>query len=71
MAVIETMEMALWLHDLISDLDFRQAHIVVFYYSQSVIHLTKNQMIQERTKYIQFKCKSFTPTDMLTRSFLG
>lgn len=56
MAVIEVVKEALWLQGLVSDLGFGQAYVIVFYDSQSVIHLTKNQMFHEKTKHIQVKC---------------
>jgi hypothetical protein len=55
MAAVETVKEAIWLKGLVSDLDLQQDETVVFCDSQSAIHLTKNQMYYEMTKYIDVR----------------
>ena len=44
MTATEAMKEAIWFKSLVGDLDLQQELIVVYCDSQSVIHLTKNQM---------------------------
>lgn len=55
MAITEAVKEAIWLQGLVSDLGLDQKKTLVFYDSQSAIHLTKNQMFHERTKHIDVK----------------
>ena len=55
MALVEVLKEAIWLQNLVSDLGLIENKPTVFCDSQSVIHLTKNQMDHERTKYIDVK----------------
>jgi hypothetical protein len=55
MVATEAVKEAIWLRGLVSDLGFQQDETVVFCYSQSAIHLTKNQMYHERTIHIDVK----------------
>jgi hypothetical protein len=52
MATTEAVKEAIWLRGSVSDLGLQQDETVVFCDSQSVIHLTKNQMYHEKTKHI-------------------
>ena len=53
MAAMEAVKVAIWLKGLVGDLGLQQDS-VVFFDSQSAIHLTKNQMYHEITKHIDF-----------------
>ena len=55
MAAIEVVKEAIWLRGLVSNLCLMQDETVVHCESQSAIHLTKNQMYQERTKHIDVR----------------
>ena len=55
MVATEAVKESIWLKGLVSDLGLKQGDTIVFCDSQSVIHLTKNQMYYERTKHIDVK----------------
>ena len=55
MAVAEGVKEVLWLRGLVDDLGQVQDMTSVYCDSQSVIHLTKNQMYHKRTKHIDIK----------------
>jgi len=46
---------AIWLRGLVRDLGLIQDVTIVFCDNQSAIHLTKNQMYHERTKFIDVR----------------
>ena len=52
MTVVEAMKEVICIKGLVSNLSSQQELTVVYCDSQSVIHLTKNQMFHERGKYI-------------------
>lgn len=52
MAVTEAIKENLWLKGLFAELSLHQGGIIIFCDSQSVIHLSKDQMYHERTKHI-------------------
>ena len=52
MTVVEAMKEVICIKGLVGNLSSQQELTVVYYDSQSVIHLTKNQMFHERGKYI-------------------
>ena len=52
METIEAMKEAIQLKGLVGDLGLQQELTFVYYDSQSVIHLTRNQMYHEKTKHI-------------------
>ncbi|KAK3037862.1 hypothetical protein RJ639_031222 [Escallonia herrerae] len=52
---IEAVKEAIWLKGLVGDLGLKQESSIVYCGSQSVMHLTKNQMFHERTKHIDVK----------------
>lgn len=53
---IDTVKEVIWLHGLVSDLGVAQAAVIVFYDSQSVIHLVKNHVHSTKTKHIDVLC---------------
>lgn len=55
MAITEATKEALWLKGLVEELGLNQETISMHSDSQSVIHLTKNQMYHERTKHIDVR----------------
>jgi len=55
MAITEAIKEALWLKGLFGELCLYQEITIVHCDSQSAIHLTKDQMYHERTKYIDVK----------------
>ena len=55
MALTEATKEALWLQGLIKELGVVQETIPVYSYSQSAIHLTKNQGYHEKTKHINIR----------------
>ena len=55
MAVTEAIKEALWLKGLFGEFNLHQGVTVIYYDSQSAIHLTKDQMYHERTKHIKIK----------------
>ncbi|KAK3033756.1 hypothetical protein RJ639_034198 [Escallonia herrerae] len=54
-AATEAVKEAIWLKGLVGDLGLKQESSIVYYDSQSAIHLTKNQMFHERTKHIDVR----------------
>ena len=52
MAITEAIKEAIWLQGLLENLGLVQEHINVYCNSQSVIHLTKNQVYHVCTKHI-------------------
>lgn len=55
MSSMEGIKEAICFTGLINNLKLLHDIITTFCYSQSAIHLTKNQMYHERTKYIDVK----------------
>ena len=55
MALTEAVKEAIWLRGLIGDLGVAQEAVVVFYDSQSTIHLVKNHALYARTKHIDIR----------------
>ena len=55
MVMTETIKGVLWLKSLFDKLRLYQGITTIYCDSQSAIHLTKNQMYQERTKHIDVK----------------
>ena len=55
MATIEAMKKSIWLKGLVGDLGLQQVLTIVYFNSQSVIHLTKNQMFYEKTKHVDVR----------------
>ena len=55
MTITEAIKEAIWLRGLVSDFGLHQEGTVIFCDSQRVIHLTKNQIYHERTKYIDVR----------------
>lgn len=55
MAIEKAIKEVVWLKSLVSEITFRSTSIVVKYYSQSTIHLTKDLMYHERVKYINVR----------------
>ena len=55
MAITETVKEAIWIQGLLDDLSVGQKQVTVFYYSQSAIHLAKNQVYHARTKHIDVR----------------
>jgi hypothetical protein len=55
MVAAKAMEVAIWLIGLVGDLQLQESVIAVFCNSQNTIHLTKNQMYHEGTKYIDVR----------------
>ena len=49
------MKEAIWLRGLVNELGLTQKVLTVFYDSQSVIHLTKNNRYHDKTKHINIK----------------
>ncbi|CAL9129964.1 unnamed protein product [Musa textilis] len=56
MTVTKAIKEVLWLRDLFGKLFQHQGVTTIYCDSQSTIHLTKDQMYHERTKYIDVKC---------------
>ncbi|XP_062093841.1 secreted RxLR effector protein 161-like [Humulus lupulus] len=54
-ALTEVVKEALWLKGMMSELGFRQDHVIVHCGSQSAIHLSKNTVFHERTTHIDVK----------------
>lgn len=54
-AITKAVKEATWLQGLVKELGIQQGPVTVFCDSQSVIHLTKNQMYHERTKHIDVR----------------
>ena len=55
MAAVEAMKEAIWLRGLVGNLGLEHNNTMVYCDSQSVIHLTKNQMYHKRTKHIDVR----------------
>ncbi|KAK8506757.1 hypothetical protein V6N12_002201 [Hibiscus sabdariffa] len=55
MVVIEAAKEALWLIGLVKELGLQQGGVQLHCYSQSAIHLAKNQVCHARTKYIDVR----------------
>jgi len=54
-SAIEGVKKAIWLRGLVNELGLTQKVLTVFCDSQSVIHLTKNNSYQDKTKHINIK----------------
>jgi len=55
MAITEAVKEAIWLHGLLKDLGVGQKQLELYFDSQSVIHLVKNQVFHARTKHIDVR----------------
>lgn len=55
MFITEAMKKALWLKDLLTEINKLKEPVVVYSNSQGAINLCKNLVFHERTKYINVK----------------
>ena len=55
MALTEAANEAIWLRGLVQDLGLKQNCLVIHYDSQSALHLARDQMYHERTKYVDVR----------------
>ncbi|KAK0578271.1 hypothetical protein LWI29_007827 [Acer saccharum] len=54
-AVIEAINEAIWLQDLLGEINIIGGKAVIYTDSQSALHLVKNPVFYERTKHIEVK----------------
>lgn len=69
MAITKAVKEAMWLSGLMEELGYQQSTTVVYYDSQSAIHLTKNEMFYERTKHIDVRLHFLR--EMINAEFVG